>query len=95
MRWSNGRWKNTVHRVSEPPNWKDQSLQALDSGDAAESGSGGLDAIPERYSIACFGVPDPTTVVEALPGCCRERAARWEPVDAGEYLRRKRAVMYA
>lgn len=81
MRWSNGHWKNTIHRVSEPPHWKDQ---------------GSADAIPERYSIAYFSAPDPATVVEALPCCCGDQAPkRWKSVNAGDYLRRKRAALYA
>jgi isopenicillin N synthase-like dioxygenase len=94
MRWSNGRWKNTVHRVSEPPHWKEQGLQGSKFNDTAERGGGSVEAIPERYSIAYFSAPDPATVVEALPCCCRDQAPRWKPVIAGEYLRRKRAAMY-
>lgn len=93
MRWSNGRWKNTVHRVSEPPR-KEQSLQGSTCKDDVERGSSNVDAIPERYSIAYFSAPDPTTIVEALPGCVREQAPRWKPINAGEYLRRKRAAVY-
>ena len=51
MKWSNGRWKNTVHRVSEPPHWKDQVLQSSKCSDTAERISGSADAIPERYSM--------------------------------------------
>ena len=94
MRWSNGRWKNTVHRVSEPQHWKDQGLPVSKSKNTAEKRGGSAEAIPERYSIAYFGAPDPATVVEALPCCCGDQAPRWKPVNAGEYLRSKRAAMY-
>ena len=87
MKWSNGRWKNTVHRVSEPPRWKERGT--------AEGSSGRVEPIPERYSIGCFGAPDPATVIEALPCCCENQTPRWKPINAGEYLRRKRAAMYA
>lgn len=80
MKWSNGRWKNTVHRVSEPPHWREQGLQGSNLG---ERGGGGVEEIPERYSIACFSSPDPETIIKA-PG---------KPIDVGEYLRRKRAAM--
>ena len=34
--------------------------------------------------------------VEALPCCCGDQTPkRWGPINAGEYLRRKRAAMYA
>jgi len=82
MRWSNGRWKNTIHRVSEPPH---------------RASEGGMDKmIPERYSIAFFSDPDPTAVVEALPGCWNDEVPkRWGPIEAGEYLRRKTAAIYS
>jgi len=96
MKWSNGRWKNTVHRVSEPPHWKKQVVQGSNSNDIAEAGGRSMAAIPERYSIACFSAPDPATIVEALPCCCGDQAPkRWKPVNAGEYLRKKRSAMYA
>ena len=92
MRWSNALWKNTVHRVSEPPQWKGRGSKI---NDAVEGSCDSGEAVPERYSIACFGAPDPTTVVEALPGCCENQAPRWKPINAGEYLHRKIAAMYA
>ena len=94
MKWSNGRWKNTVHRVSEPHHWKDQGSQDSNFKNTAEERGGGVETIPERYSIAYFGAPDPDTIVQALPCCCGDQAPRWKPVNAGEYLRCKRAAMY-
>ena len=55
MRWTNMRWKNTVHRVSEPP----RSL----STDIAK-GVGDLELIPERYSIAFFNQPSRDTLIQ-------------------------------
>ncbi len=79
MRWSNGRWKNTVHRVVEPPN----------------SESGEDEMAPARYSIPFFVSPDSATVVEALPGCWSEEVPkRWKPISAGAYIRRKREAAY-
>ena len=94
MRWSNGRWKNTVHRVSEPPRWKEQTSQGLKYDDTTKGSHKSVETVPERYSIAYFSAPDPTTVVEALPYCCGNQTPRWKPINAGEYLRRKRAAMY-
>lgn len=78
MRWSNGRWKNTVHRVSEPPHQsKEQGLQNSSFSKSPERNVGGVDEmIPERYSVAFFGVPDPATIVEALPGCWNEEVPK-------------------
>ena len=79
LRWSNGRWKNTAHRVLEPPN----------------SESDGDQMTPVRYSMPIFVTPDPATVVEALPGCWSEEVAkRWNPISAGDYRRRKREAVY-
>lgn len=79
MRWSNGRWRNTVHRVVEPP----------------ELESGGDGMTPARYSIPFFAAPDPATVVEALPGCWSEGLPkRWKAISAGDYIRRKKLAVY-
>jgi isopenicillin N synthase-like dioxygenase len=86
MRWTNGRWKNTVHRVSEPP--------LANRTNAHESDDLGL--ISERYSIAFFSFPDAETNVESLHSCCSDQAPkRWGPINAGEYLLRKRTVLYS
>ncbi len=86
MRWTNGRWKNTVHRVLEPPG---SVWTAQDSDD-----SGWM--VPERYSIAFFSFPDAATVVEPLPTCCSDQEPKkWGPIDAGEYLLKKRAATYS
>ncbi|KAF2725938.1 Clavaminate synthase-like protein [Polychaeton citri CBS 116435] len=90
MKWTNGRWRNTVHKVSEPPRHTNRSSQSskIDDGDSKNERD-----IPERYSTAYFSAPDPTTVVEAFQCCCNDEAPS-KPINAGEYLRRKRAQMY-
>lgn len=94
MRWSNGRWKNTVHRVSEPPRWKEQGLQGPNCNDTADGNSVSMEAVPERYSVAYFSAPDPATVIEALRCCCENQPPRWKPINAGEYLRKKKAAIH-
>jgi isopenicillin N synthase-like dioxygenase len=86
MRWTNGRWKNTVHRVSEPPRQiKNEPGEEI----------GNPEEVIERFSIAFFGFPDASTIVEPLPTCCSdEKPKRWGPINAGEYLLKKRADIY-
>jgi isopenicillin N synthase-like dioxygenase len=86
MRWTNGRWKNTVHRVMEPPSTNDKKKA---EGDNSE-------LIPERYSIAFFSFPDAETDVEPLDSCCSDQEPkRWKPINAGNYRLQKRAVIYS
>jgi isopenicillin N synthase-like dioxygenase len=81
MRWTNGRWKNTVHRVSEPP--LANSINARESGDPR--------LVPERYSIAFFIFPDAETNIEPFDSCCRDKVRKnWGPIKAGDYLFQKR-----
>ncbi|PVH90946.1 Clavaminate synthase-like protein [Periconia macrospinosa] len=86
MRWTNGRWKNTVHRVSEPPHPVSNKV-AQETGDQ--------EIIPERYSIAFFSFPDEVTIVEPFTSCCNDQTPkRWGPINAGQYLLKKRADLY-
>ena len=93
MRWSNGRWKNTVHRVSEPPLSEQHRSHDLSCSHTKEKDSD-TTVIPERYSIAYFSNPNHDTIIEALPACLEDQAPRWKPLNAGEYLNRKRAAMF-
>lgn len=88
MRWSNGRWKNTVHRVSLPPR------PNKDSKDVENVSEEGDESIPERYSIGCFSSPDPNTTVAPYSSCCQSEPAKWKPINAGEFLQKKRAAIY-
>jgi isopenicillin N synthase-like dioxygenase len=97
MRWSNGRWRNTIHRVVEPP----LQLQGMALNDSEQTKKSEVDArvpdetSPARYSIPFFSVPDPETIVQALPGCWTEEIPKkWRPISAGDYLRRKRENVY-
>ncbi|KAF2194699.1 Clavaminate synthase-like protein [Zopfia rhizophila CBS 207.26] len=81
MRWSNGRWKNTVHRVMAPP---------------VSGNTDSVDTVPERYSTAFFSFPGPDTVIEPLDACISvENPRRWAPIIAGKYLRKKISSMYS
>lgn len=93
MRWSNGRWRNAIHRVSEPSDQYSQSSQ--DKGSNPDTTEDSTKVIPERYSIGVFSSPDYDTMVEALPGCVTEQnPSKWRPLNVGEYMRRKRTAMF-
>ena len=98
MRWSNGRWRNTIHRVMEPP-LLSQGMVVNKSNASSNTGADAEipdDISPARYSIPFSATPDPETIVQALPGCWNEEVPkRWKPIRAGDYLRRKREGMYA
>ncbi len=98
MRWSNGRWKNTIHRVTGPPSILMRGVSTDSDNPRITKSDVGLleDTVPERYSIPFFAAPDPETMIEALPGCWSENMPkRWKPINAGDYLRRKREAIYA
>jgi isopenicillin N synthase-like dioxygenase len=79
-RWSNGRWKSTVHRVGLP------------AGGAEGDGEG---VVPERFSVPFFATADMETVIEALPGCWGEGKPKLhEPVTAWDYLQMRMKALY-
>ena len=70
-RWSNGRFRSTLHRVRP------------------------VSGASDRYSIALFVDPDSEIVVDPLAGCITEdQPARYPPVTAGDYIRRKIAATH-
>ncbi|KAI8591545.1 hypothetical protein BDZ88DRAFT_443716 [Geranomyces variabilis] len=70
-RWSNRRWKSTVHRVGPPPAVAEDPTAV----------------VPARYSIPFFATADPNTVIDALPGTYdSEDPKRWDRVTAAEYV---------
>ena len=98
MRWSNGRWKNTIHRVTGPPSIPMREASTdWDNPKATTSDVEPVEGMtPERYSIPFFAAPDSETMIEALPGCWSENVPkRWKPINAGDYLLRKREGIYA
>jgi isopenicillin N synthase-like dioxygenase len=82
-RWSNDRWRSTVHRVGLPRGMEGK-------------GEDGEEMVPDRYSIPFFATANMDTVVEALPGCWddAERPKKYEAVTAWEYVQMRMAALY-
>ena len=83
-RWSNNRWRSSVHRVGLPARYKE--------GDGKEK------TVPDRYSIPVFATANMDTVIEALPGCWSEepgREKKYEAVTAWGYVQKRMAALYA
>jgi isopenicillin N synthase-like dioxygenase len=88
-RWSNDRWKSSVHRVGLPP-----ALQNTTECFGNEGNDRGL-VVPDRYSIPVFATPNMDTVIDALPGCWDEgNPKRYEPVTAWGYVQMRMAALY-
>jgi len=53
--------------------------------------------LPERYnSIAFFGFPDIDATIKPYSGCIDDKIGeKWGPLNAGDYIRRKRSVLYS
>lgn len=82
-RWSNERYRSTIHRVGVPPSVSEAA------------GSSEVEIVPDRYSIPFFATADPQTVIEALPGCCGEgNPKRYEAVTAEGYVRMRMEALY-
>lgn len=78
-RWSNKRWRSTVHRVVKPPSVVQD----------------GEEVCKARYSIPFFATADPDTVIEALPGCWGEgRPKLFDSVTAWGYVQMRMAALY-
>jgi isopenicillin N synthase-like dioxygenase len=98
MRWSNGRWKNTIHRVVGPPSLPMREVSTdSDNPKTIRLDAGSLEnTTPGRYSIPFFAAPDPETTIEALPGCwSKDMPKRWKSINASDFLRRKREAIYS
>ncbi|KAF2026839.1 Clavaminate synthase-like protein [Setomelanomma holmii] len=80
-RWSNDRWKSTVHRVGLPRAQNEGKADVL---------------VPDRYSIPFFATANPDTVIEALPRCWDEdgNPKKYESVTAWGYVQMRMAALY-
>lgn len=70
------RWSNDVLKAT---------LHQVKAPPVASDGSG----IPERYSIAFFCNPNKDTLLECLEPCCKDRAAKYEPINAHDYITKR------
>jgi isopenicillin N synthase-like dioxygenase len=73
-RWTNGRWKSTLHRVANPANLED-----------AQENAGS-----RRQSIGYFMHPNFDAQIECLPSCLDpDEKPRHAPITAGEHIAMK------
>jgi isopenicillin N synthase-like dioxygenase len=86
-RWSNERWRSSVHRVGLPATFKEGR---------EEEEFGGEVMVLDRYSIPFFATADPDQIIDALPGCWDEetKPKKFEPVTAAGYVQMRMAALY-
>lgn len=93
-RWSNNRWRATVHRVGAPSSLLSEGNVSRGESTRQDIARVG-DMVPQRYSIPFFAAPDPDVVIEALPGCWSEEKPRlYESVTVKEYVQMRMAALY-
>jgi len=84
-RWTSGKYQGAVHRVS---------ASSRSISDSMIQESKGLEMMPERYSIAYFGVPDAATTIKPLSTCLGEQKTTRGPLNVGKFLLKKKGVLY-
>jgi len=83
MRWSNDRWKSTVHQVSAPPVSEEKSYEI------------GEDMCADRHSIPFFATADHDTLIDALPGTWSdENTKEYEAVTARGCVKMRMEATY-
>ncbi|KAF2827189.1 Clavaminate synthase-like protein [Ophiobolus disseminans] len=90
-RWSNDRWKSTIHRVGVPAD-----LPPTTNRDNEGHIEGEGDIVPDRYSIPFFATADMDTEIDALPGCWdkEKHPKKYESVTAWGYVQMRMAALY-
>ncbi|TLD24218.1 hypothetical protein PspLS_06327 [Pyricularia sp. CBS 133598] len=88
MRWTNGYFKSTLHRVGIPPDY----FEGVEPQGTHLSGE---DLTPSRYSIPYFVSPNPDAVVDCFASCVTEdRPLGYERIVYEDYRKIRASTQY-